>query len=137
MTLTLSDETLRLAGILLLTIVAIESGGQFLLRLATARQEATDIQRTFFRAGHAHAGVFVSLGLICQLYADAAGLDGVAEAVARQGVPLAAILIPAGFFLSVVKPGATEPNRLVWLIHAGALSLAAGVVALGLGLLTA
>lgn len=81
--------------------------------------------------------MFVTLALVCQLLADAARLDGVVDGVARLGSAWAAILVPAGFFLSVLGKGTTEPNRLIVLLWVGAASLAAGSVALGVGLLTA
>jgi hypothetical protein len=37
----------------LLTLVAVESGGWFMLCLLRGRRPATDFQRAFFRAGHA------------------------------------------------------------------------------------
>jgi len=132
----LSSEAQSTAGILLLTIVAVEFGGWYVLQLVTGRQEATPFQKTFARAGHAHAGVLVSLALICQIFADAAGLEGPVATLARTGVPLAAILFPAGYFFSSAGRGATEPNRLIVLIYAGAISLALGVVALGIGLIS-
>ena len=132
----LSSEAQSTAGILLLTIVAVEFGGWYVLQLVTGRQEATPFQKTFARAGHAHAGVLVSLALICQIFADAAGLSGPVATIARTGVPLAAILIPAGYFFASAGRGATEPNRLIVLIYAGAISLALGVVALGIGLIS-
>jgi hypothetical protein len=135
-TLLLSPEAQTTAGTLLLTIVLVEFGGLYVLRLVTGRQEATPFQKTFARAGHAHAGVLVSLALICQIFADAAGLDGPLATLARTGVPVAAILIPSGYFFSSGGRGATEPNRLIVLIYAGAVSLALGVVALGIGLLS-
>lgn len=49
---------------------------------------------------------------------------------------VAALLIPGGFFFSSMGRGATRPNRLVALIAVGAVALAAGVGALGIGLLT-
>lgn len=135
-TLLLSQAALTTAGTLLLTIVAVEFGGFYVLRLVTGRQEATPFQKTFARAGHAHAGVLVSLALIAQIFADAAALEGPLATLARTGVPLAAILIPAGYFFSSAGRGATEPNRLIVLIFAGAISLALGVVSLGIGLLS-
>lgn len=135
-TLILSREALSTAGVLLLTIVAVEFGGWYVLQLVTGRQEATPFQKTFARAGHAHAGVLVILALMCQIFADAAGLDGLPATLARTGVPLAAILIPAGYFFSSAGRGATEPNRLIALVYAGAISLALGVVALGIGLIS-
>ncbi len=53
----------------------------------------------------------------------------------RVGVPLAAILIPLGFFLSVMAPTAMQPGAAVGLIYAGAVVLAVSVVTLGVGLL--
>ena len=131
----LSDAARTTAGIVVLTIVTIESGGWFLLRVATARQPATDLQRTFFRAGHAHAGVLVTLGLVCLLLSEATSLTGAAQWLARTGVLAGAILLPAGFFLSAAGSGRTTPSRWVALLPVGAVVLAAGVVAVGVGLL--
>lgn len=136
-TLVLSDASRSTAGILLLTIVAIEYGGWYVLRLVQGRIPRTEFQTAFARAGHGHAGVLVSLALICQILVDAAGMSGVWEFLAREGVPVAAILIPAGFFLASAHTGATSANRFVVLIYAGMAALAAGLVALGIGLLTA
>ena len=56
--------------------------------------------------------------------------------IAREGIPLAAILMPAGFFISSSEKGLTQPNRMIVLLYIGLTSLAIGVVVLGLGLLT-
>lgn len=125
-----------MAGVLLLSIVAVESGGLYMLRIVRRQQQATGFQISFSRAGHAHAGVLVVFGLVCQLYADAIGLGQPLATIARSGVPLAAILMPAGFFFSSAGAGRTEPNRFIWLIYAGGISLGLGAVALGIGVLT-
>jgi len=57
--------------------------------------------------------------------------------LARGGAPIAAILIPAAFFLSVASPTATQPNGLMNLACIGALFLAAAVLSLGVGLIRA
>ena len=134
-TVTLSAESRLTAGVLLLTITFVEFGGLYVLQLVRRRLPATPFQTAFARAGHAHAGVLVTLGLVCQVLVDATTLAGPLESLARSGVPVAAILMPAGFFLSSAGRGRTEPNRLIVLLYAGALSLAAGAVALGVGLL--
>jgi hypothetical protein len=82
--LTLSSDTRTTAGILLLTIVAVEYGG----------------------------------------------LTVVTNVLARDGIWAAAILFPAGFFLSSAGRAATQPNRLILLVYAGAVALPAGVLAL-------
>lgn len=131
----LTEAARTTAGVVALTVVAIESGGWFLVRVVTGAQRATDFQRSFYRAGHAHAGVLVALGLVCLLLGEATTLTGGWRWLAQTGVLVAAVLLPAGFFLSAVGEGRTRPNRLVVLLPLGALALAAGVVTLGVGLL--
>jgi hypothetical protein len=132
----LSSNSRSTAGVLLLTIVAIEYGGWFMLRVVRGRQPATPFQQAFFRAGHAHAGVLVILALVGQILADAAQLSGLLSFLARDGIWAAAILMPAGFFLSAAGKGITKPNQLIVLLYIGVASLALGVVSLGIGLLT-
>jgi hypothetical protein len=133
----LSTEATRLAGILMLAVVTIESGGWYLTRVATGAVPTTEFQRSFARAGHGMAGTLVTLGLVGAILTDATTLDGFAGWVARSGIPLAAIFMPAGFFLSSTGAGRAKPNGLVWLVWIGAVFLAAGAITLGIGLLTA
>jgi hypothetical protein len=70
-------------------------------------------------------------------YVDEAVLSPFWKWLARTGVPIAAILIPAAFFSSVVSPTATRPNGLMNLAYLGALFLAAAVLSLGVGLIRA
>ncbi|MCL3860182.1 hypothetical protein [Actinotalea sp. K2] len=123
------------AGIVLLTVVAIEAGGAFMVRVVTGAVPTTDLQRRFFRAGHAHAGVLVILGLLCLLLGEATDLTGFWRWIAQTGVLVAAILMPAGFFLSVLGVGRARPSRWVVLLPAGGVFLTAGVLTLGVGLL--
>ena len=95
------------------------------------------LRQNFFRAGHAHAGVIVILSLVCQMLADAAILPVPLLWFVRIGVPLAAILISAGFFFSVLPPTTTQASGAVSLIYVGAVVLAIAVVSLGIGLLRA
>ena len=137
MRLSLSTDSRTTAGILLIAVLAVEYGGVTVLRMIRGRQPATEFQKTFARAGHAHAGVLVIFALVAQLLADATHLHGAANVLARDGIWAAAILFPAGFFLSSAGRGATQPNRLILLVYLGAASLGAGVLSLGIGLLTA
>ncbi|MEU4443935.1 hypothetical protein AB0K14_10865 [Actinosynnema sp. NPDC050801] len=131
----LSPASCRLAGVLLLSVVGVEFGGRFLTTVAQGEVQVTEFQQSFFRAGHAHAGVLLILGLVCLLYADVADLRGPWGWVTRLGVPVAAILMPAGFFFSAMGEGVTRANGLVVLLYLGGASLAAGVASLGIGLL--
>jgi hypothetical protein len=137
MPLTLSPATLSTAGVLLLTVVAVESGGYYMLAIVRGRVARTPFQVSFARAGHAHAGVLVILSLVAQLYVDASGMGDPFATLARDGIPLAAILMPAGFFLASAGAGQMQPNRWIWSLYVGTASLAIGVVALGIGLLVA
>jgi hypothetical protein len=132
----LSTESRLVAGAVLLTIVTIQVGGWFMTRIARGQVPMTDFQKSFARAGHGHAGVLVILSLVGLLYADATGFTGLPLWTARLGIPVAAVLMSAGFFAASARKNATEPTRLIWILWVGALSLAAGVVSLGIGLLT-
>lgn len=131
----MTDVQTIIAGVVLLTVIGIAYGGSFMLRVINRTMPANELQRTYFRAGHAHAGVLVILGLVVMLLMAQAGVTG-AFSTLSIGVLLAAILMPAGFFLSVVGRDPERPNRLRYLIYAGGLVLVVGVGSAGLGLLT-
>jgi hypothetical protein len=133
----LSESARILAAILLFSLITVESGGLYLTRLVRGAAAATPFQLGFARAGHAHAGVLLILSLVGLLYAEVVGADGAIGTLARSGVPVAAILMPAGFFFSSLGPGRTSPNRFIALVYLGAVSLAAGLAALGITLLRA
>jgi hypothetical protein len=133
-----SRESRLLAGILLVTVPTVMFGGATLLRQLIARAPGyydNPLRHDLWRAGHAHAGVYLVLSLVLLRYVDEAALSPVAKWVARLGAPIAAILIPAAFFLSVVSPGATEPNGLIYLAYPGAAALGLGVLTVGIGLI--
>ena len=131
----LSNTTKLLTGIILITVPTIEFGGAFLLRLLKGREHGyidNPIRQNLFRAGHAHAGVLVILSLVVQLLADGLGPLTKLNLVGRLGAPCAAILMPLGFFLSVVSPQAEKPNGSIVLVYVGALLLAIGMLTLGI-----
>lgn len=136
MTNTLDSATSTTAAIVLLAVVFIAYGGTFVLRTARGDAPANELQRTFFRAGHAHAGVLVILGLVITLYVDLAAVSGVWAALS-SGVLWAAILMPAGFFLSVLGRDPQKPSRLIVLLWLGAASLVIGLISAAVGLLIA
>jgi hypothetical protein len=134
----MTREARLLSGIILVVVPSIQYGGYFLLTSLvdkTSGYMENPLRQNFFRAGHAHAGVIVILSLVCQILADAALLPTGLVWTARIAVPLAAILISAGFFFSMLSPAATQPNSAVGLIYVGAVVLAAGVLLLGVGLI--
>jgi len=134
----MTREAKIMSGVILLTVPTIQYGGYFLLtslRNPNSHYMDNPLRQNFFRAGHAHAGVFVIFALLCQILADSANLSTPWMWVARIGVPAAAIFIPAGFFFSMTSPTATEPNGFVSMIYVGAIFLASSVLTLGIGLL--
>lgn len=136
----MSRESRMLAGILLGVLPTVIFGGLSLLSFLTRNLPGyTDnpLRHDLWRAGHAHAGVYLVLSLVMLRYVDEAVLSPFWKWIARTGAPIAAILIPAAFFLSVASPTATEPNALMNLAYIGALFLAAAVLSLGVGLILA
>ncbi|HET9860942.1 MAG TPA: hypothetical protein VFQ19_14255 [Nocardioidaceae bacterium] len=135
--LALSADSRQLAGILLLALVTVETGGMYMVKLVRGGAGATPFQISFARAGHAHAGVLLILALVCQVLADSTTQSGFIDWLSRSGVAVAALLMPAGFFFSSMGNGRERPNGLIALVFVGAFVLAAGLVSLGIGLLTA
>lgn len=125
------------AGIVVLTVITIETGGMFLLRVVRGKQPANALQTSFFRAGHAHAGVLVILGLVTLLLTNTAGVAEPWKWVGPLGVLAAAILMPAGFFLSALGRDPQRPGRLITLVWAGAVVLAFGLATTSVGLVVA
>jgi hypothetical protein len=123
------------AGAALITIVFIEYGGLFLYR--SFGKSFTDFQQRFFRAGHAHAGVLVILGLVSLVLVGSTELTGFWRWFGSTGALVAAILMPAGFFFGAAGRQRTTPNRWIVLLFAGAGVLGAAVLTLGVGLLAA
>lgn len=132
----MSRESRRIAGILLIVLPTVVFGGVSLLTLLVHDPEYMDnpLRQDLWRAGHAHAGVLLILSLVVLRYVDEAALADRTKHAVRIAVPLAAILMPLAFFLSVLRPDATEPNALIYLAYLGAVLVIAGVLTLGVGL---
>jgi uncharacterized membrane protein len=128
----------RLAGILLILLPTVAFGGASLLTMIVGQVPGyldNPVRQDLWRAGHAHAGIMLIISLVLLRYVDETPLSGGWLWIARHGAPVAAILMPAGFFLSVLSPEATRPNALIGLVGIGGLFLVAGVLTTGLGLI--
>jgi hypothetical protein len=115
-------------------VITIAYGGTFLLRVSSGKVPVNDLQKAFFRAGHAHAGVLVILGLLTLTIEQLNHVRAPFPAISL-GILVAAIVIPAGFFLSVIGRAPTRPNRAVGLLWAGAVALTVGLISAGVGLI--
>ncbi len=133
----MSHESRRLAAILLIVFPTVVFGGASLLSMLIGNAEGyqdNPIRQDLWRAGHAHAGVLLILSLVFLRYVDDAVLSDRVKRLTRTSVPLAAIMLPVAFFLSVLSPDATEPNAIIYLAYLGAVILVAGMLSLGVGL---
>ena len=133
----MAPPTRRLAGILLILLPTVALGGGSLLTMIVGAVPGyldNPVRQDLWRAGHAHAGIMLILSLVVLRYVDETSLRGGWLWLARSGVPIAAVLMPAGFFLSIISPEATEPNLLIGLVPLGGAFLVAGVLTTGIGL---
>jgi len=134
----MSRSSRRLAGILLIIFPTVIYGGVTLLEFIMSGEPGyldNPVRQDLWRAGHAHAGVWLILSLVLLRFVDEANLSPPFREAARHAAPIAAILGPAGFFLSILEPGQRQPNELIYLTYAGGAVLAVGLFVLGIGLL--
>ncbi|MCA1716013.1 MAG: hypothetical protein LC781_03840 [Actinobacteria bacterium] len=131
----MSPQSRLVAGILLILVPTVEIGGMSILSLLIGDPSyaQNDLRQDLWRAGHAHAGVWLVLSLVALRYVDEATLSEGMRWVVRLSLPAAAILMPLAFFLSVLSPEATEPNALINLAYVAGVVLAVGLLTLGIG----
>jgi hypothetical protein len=133
----MSPQTRLVAGIVLIIVPTVEIGGASVLSLLIAdpTYAQNDLRQDLWRAGHAHAGVWLVLALAALRYVDEATLSEGMRWVVRVAFPAAAILMPLAFFLSVLSPKATEPNAMIYMAYVAGVVLAVGLLVLGVGLI--
>ena len=134
----LSREARLFCGVMLLTVPTIMYGGATLLGILTRGGAGVgsglaldETQWALFRAGHAHAGVWVILSLCLQVLLDATTLATAPRLVARSAAPIGAICLSGGFFGLAFLPG------LRLLLYFGAVSMIVALVLTAIGLLRA
>lgn len=133
----LSREARLVAGVTLLAVPTIMYGGLTLLAILTDRAAGISpgnlaldqTQWALFRAGHAHAGVWVVLSLVIQVLLDSVVLPLKLKWLARIAAPLAAVAISGGFF------GLAYNSNFRWSLYFGAVCLVVVVLLTGVGLL--
>src|SRR5215470_5568530 len=115
-------ESRLLAGILLIILPTVMIGGVSILSLIIGDPAYMEnpLRQDLWRAGHAHAGVWLILALVALRYVDEANVSNVMKWLIRGSIPIAAILVPAA-----------TPNGLIYLAYVGAALLAVGVLVLG------
>ncbi len=115
----------------------VEIGGASILSLLIADPQygQNDLRQDLWRAGHAHAGVWLVLSLVTLRYVDEATLSEGLRWVVRLTFPTAAVLISLAFFLSALSEQTTQPNALIYLAYVAGVVLAAGLLVLAVGLI--
>jgi hypothetical protein len=133
----MSPQSRLVAGLVLIIVPTVEIGGASILSLLIADPQYTqnELRQDLWRAGHAHAGVWLVLSLVALRYVDEATLSEGMRWVVRLAFPAAAVLMALGFFLSVLSPEAREPNGLIYLTYIAGVVLAIGLLVLGVGLI--
>jgi hypothetical protein len=133
----MSRQSRLVAGLVLIIVPTVEIGGASILSLLIAdpAYSQNDLRQDLWRAGHAHAGVWLVLSLVTLRYVDEASLSEGMRWVVRLAFPAAAVLMALGFFLSVLSEEAREPNALIYLTYIAGVVLAVGLLVLAVGLI--
>ncbi len=133
----MSTESRKLAGLLLVIYPTVVIGGVSILSFLIHDPQYAEnpLRQDLWRAGHAHAGVFLLLSLVILRYIDEAILSETTKRFVRLAAPVSAILLPVAFFFSMLSPDAAEPNPVIYVAYIGGVVLTAGMVLLGVGLI--
>ena len=134
----MSEASRWMVALAFISLPTIAFGGSFLLTLLKRQvgtENITPVQREYFKAGHAHAGVLVTLAIISQLILDFSRFDEWAVWFLRVGLFIAPLLISAGFFAGAPRIEGGKPGALVKLIPVGAVVFSISAIATGLSLL--
>ena len=118
-----------------IAIPTVMYGGYALLGMLT-QAGLSEFQRTFFRAGHAHAGVLLLMSLLYHHYMEQTNLSPTLKVWAAVIVLVGILAQSGGFFLhmAIGEPGVTSLGTTITSL--GAVLLAASIVILVYGLIT-
>jgi hypothetical protein len=129
-------HTLRVFSIIAwIAIPTVMYGGYALLGMLT-RGGLSEFQRTFFRAGHAHAGVLLLMSLLYHYYMEQTNLSPTTKLVGAILVLVGILAQSGGFFLHLAIGQAGAPSLGNTITSLGAALLAAAVLILVYGLIT-
>jgi hypothetical protein len=134
----MTDAARLMIGLAFISLPTIAFGGYLLLsilRRQAGTEKISEVQKHYFRAGHAHAGVLVILSIVAQFALDSARLPEAVTWAARIGVFAAPLLISGGFFGGAPRTPDGKPAGLVRLIPAGAVVLSLSTIVVGIGML--
>jgi hypothetical protein len=134
----MSDAGRWMIAISFISLPTIAFGGYFLLSILR-RQAGTETitaeQNRYFRAGHAHAGVLVTLGIIAQLVLDQSRMSERLVWAMRIALIVAPLLISGGFFGGAPRTADGPAAPLIRLVPIGAVLVSLTTLGVGIGLL--
>jgi hypothetical protein len=125
------------AIISLIALPTVMYGGYSLRRLLESGDRLSEFQRTYFRAGHAHAGVLLVLSLVYYQYLAATTLTDTAQWIACIVLVIGILAQSGGFFLHMATGQPGRPSTGTTVTTIGAILLAAAVLFLAYALITA
>jgi hypothetical protein len=130
-------RTLRLWIVLSwIALPTVMYGGYSLLRLINEGERLTPFQTTWFRAGHAHAGVLLLMSLLYYLFLDQTTLAPTTKQVGCLAMFVGILAQSGGFFVHMIVGHPNEPSVGTFITTAGAILLATAVGILVYGLVT-
>lgn len=133
----LTREAKIVAGIILLAVPTVQYGGLAILGMLThgaagmggVEAGLNAEQLALFRAGHAHAGVWLILSLVIQVLLEAARLPSSTKWSARIAAPVGTLALSGGMFGLAFRP------EFRFLLYFGALAMFCSLILTGAGLL--
>jgi hypothetical protein len=120
-----------------LAIPTVMYGGYSLLSLLTKKGTLTPFRRTWFKAGHAHAGVLLLMFLLYLNFLERTDLSITAKHAASGIFVLGVLLQSGGFFVHMLKGQPDAPSVGTKITTLGALVLTAAISILIYGILLA
>lgn len=120
----------------LIALPTVIYGGYALLRLLTGGEELTEFRRTYFRAGHAHAGVLQVLALIYYQYLAGTTVTDGMQWLACVVLQLGILAQSGGFFVHMAVGRPDAPSVGTRITTAGAVLLAVAMLFLAYALVS-
>ena len=119
----------------ILLLVTVESGGWALLGFLTEKDPPPRFRHNFFRAGHAHAGVLLTLSLAYYLYLPRADYSNGVEWLCGVILTAGILAHSTGFFVHAFVGREGEPSTGSTITRIGAVVIAAALIILAVGLI--
>ena len=121
----------------LVSLPTVMYGGYALRRLLERGEGLGEFERTYFRAGHAHAGVLLVLSLVYYAYLDRTTVSRGAKWLACAALVVGILAQAGGFFLHLAVGEEGRTSAGTWVTTAGAALLDAAVLFLAYALIRA